>query len=98
MLLPAVATHACQVALKSEAFMHLKAFSPEVRVKCDSSAIKGSGRFGSFLRAQFQAFASYAGRGRNNPPAVLHSASAGDLVVNVFAPRIDVLCGHRSHD
>src|SRR5262245_12687983 len=76
------------------AFVHLEPVSPEILWKCDLAAIERLGR--SFTRAQLQTFALHANRRSNDASAILQRASARDLVVNILAPRIDVLRGQRS--
>jgi hypothetical protein len=93
-LLAAIGAHACHVALERMAFAHLKPVSPEILWKCDLAPIERLGR--SFTRAQLQTFALHADRRRNDASAILHRTSARDLVVNILAPRIDILRGQRS--
>lgn len=88
--------HARQVAFQSSAFVHFEAISPEVFRKCDLSSIERLRR--SFLRAQFKALALDADRRMNNSAAILQGALAGNLVKNIIATRIAVLCRDRSYD
>jgi hypothetical protein len=92
-LRPLARMHA-NVALERMAFAHLKPVSPEILWKCDLAPIERLGR--SFTRAQLQTFALHADRRRNDVSAILHRASARDLVVKILAPRIDILRGQRS--
>src|SRR5262245_5758777 len=92
-LLSAVGTHAGQVTLESMAFVHLKAVSPEILRKCHLATIESLSR--TFPRAQLQTFSLHTDGRRNDPPAILHRASACDLVVDILASRVDVLRGHR---
>src|SRR5262245_13226577 len=94
-LLAAICAHASHVALERMALAHLEPVSPEILWKCDLAPIERLSR--SFTRAQLQTFALDADRRRNDASAILHRASARDLVVNILAPRIDILRGQRSN-
>ena len=75
--------------------MDLEAVSPEVLWKCDSTAIKRLSCFATFGWAQLQPFALDPARWRNDVPAVLNGASTGDLVEDILATCIDILCGNQ---
>src|SRR4029453_3038081 len=76
------------------AFVHLEPVSPEILWKCDLAPIERLSR--SFTRAQLQTFALHADRRRNDASAILHRASARDLIVNILASLFGFLRGQRS--
>ena len=85
--------HTCKIVLDRAASTKFQTVPPEILGKGDASAVKRSGPFRSLLRLQLQAFPLYAHRRRDDASAVANGARAGDLVVNVFAARIDLLRG-----
>jgi len=90
--------HARQIALKCMTLVNLEALSAKIFRKRDAAAIKRSRCLLASSRTQLQAFALDPHRRGNDPSTVLQCASAGDLVVNILATRLHVLCRNGSDE